>query len=162
MKFHVEFHGKNDQPRKNLDRLIIYFFLNQILWAFSWKALSTSICCENINNSLFHIQYVLDLFFFFKQFQSYCVYKVFPSTKNNRLRYYHFWFVGIKYIRCNLSLGLWIFQRDSFPCGHLSEGELCRWQINWKIILLEGNFQGDIVRGQLSSFYHCISQVWWL
>ena len=29
----VEFHGKNDQPRKNLDNLTIYFFLNRISWA---------------------------------------------------------------------------------------------------------------------------------
>ena len=32
----VEFHGKNNQPRKNLDKLTIYFFLNRILWAFQW------------------------------------------------------------------------------------------------------------------------------
>ena len=25
-----EFHGKNDQPRKNLDKSTIYFFLNRI------------------------------------------------------------------------------------------------------------------------------------
>ena len=30
----VEFHGKNDQPRKNLDKLTIYFFLKTVLWAF--------------------------------------------------------------------------------------------------------------------------------
>ena len=27
----VEFHEKNDQPRKNLDKLTIYFFLNRFL-----------------------------------------------------------------------------------------------------------------------------------
>ena len=30
----VEFHGKNDQPRKNLDKLTIYFFLKTVFWAF--------------------------------------------------------------------------------------------------------------------------------
>ena len=31
----VESHGKNDQPRKNLDKLTIQFFLKTDLWAFS-------------------------------------------------------------------------------------------------------------------------------
>ena len=31
----VEFNGKNDQPRKNLDKLTICVFLKTILWAFS-------------------------------------------------------------------------------------------------------------------------------
>ena len=31
----VEFHGKNDQPRKTLDKLTTGFFLKTILWAFS-------------------------------------------------------------------------------------------------------------------------------
>ena len=79
----VEVHGKNNQPRKNLDKVAIYYFLNRILWAFRWKTLSISICCESINNSvsLFHTQFVLDLFFFFKQCQSHCVYKVFSYSK---------------------------------------------------------------------------------
>ena len=33
----VESHGKNDQPRKNLDKLTIQFFLKTNLWAFSMK-----------------------------------------------------------------------------------------------------------------------------
>ena len=37
-----------------------------------------SFCREDINNSilLFHTQFVLDLLFFFKMFQSHCFYKV--------------------------------------------------------------------------------------
>ena len=31
-----EFHGKNDQSRKNLDKLTIYVFLERTLWAFRW------------------------------------------------------------------------------------------------------------------------------
>ena len=30
----IEFQGKNDQPRKNLDKLTIHFFLSTISWAF--------------------------------------------------------------------------------------------------------------------------------
>ena len=83
-----------------------------------------SIGCESINNSvsLFHAQFVLDLFFFFKQFQSHCIYEVYSYTKikvyyscrlqrrktrgrNHQLKYYDFWFLGKKYICCNLLLG---------------------------------------------------------
>ena len=43
-----------------------------------------SICYETINNSvsIFHTQFVLDLFLFFKQFQSHCVCKAFFRTKS--------------------------------------------------------------------------------
>ena len=44
--------------------------------------MSVSIYWESINKSvsLFHTQFVLDLFFFSKQFQSHCIYKVFSYT----------------------------------------------------------------------------------
>ena len=32
----VEFHERNGQPRINLDKLTIHFFLNRILWTFRW------------------------------------------------------------------------------------------------------------------------------
>ena len=79
----VKFHRQNDQPRKNLDKLTIYFFFNRISLAFRWQTLSVSIFCESINksDSLFDTQFILDLFFLFKQFQSHCFYKVFSYTK---------------------------------------------------------------------------------
>ena len=65
--FLAEFHGKNDQPRKNLDKLTIYFFLNRIAWALRWQTLSVSICCESINKSvsLFDTQFILDFVLLF-------------------------------------------------------------------------------------------------
>ena len=41
-----------------------------------------SICYKSINNSvsIFHSQFALDMFFFFKQFQSHCFYKAFSYT----------------------------------------------------------------------------------
>ena len=32
----VEFNGKTEQDRKNLDKLTIYFFFNRILSVFRW------------------------------------------------------------------------------------------------------------------------------
>ena len=59
------------------------------------------------------------------------------STKVMRFR-----ILGEKYIVCNLSLG-------QCSWGQFSSGELCRQQIIWKAIFLRGNFQRDIVKGQL-------------
>ena len=58
---------KNEQPRKNLDKLTIRFFLTEFYKLSDGKPCQ-SICCGSINNSvsLFHTQFVLDLFFFFK------------------------------------------------------------------------------------------------
>ena len=59
------------------------------------------------------------------------------STKVMRFR-----ILGEKYIVCNLSLG-------QCSWGQFSSEELCRQQIIWKAIFLRGNFQRDIVKGQL-------------
>ena len=88
--------------------------------------MSVSICCESINNSvsLFHTQFVLDLFFSSKQFQ---------------------W--GVIYPWDN-------FPGGSFPRGHWSEVQSCWRQIIEKTIFLGDNFQGDcrraIIWGQLA------------
>ena len=79
VKWSCRISWKNDQPRKNLDKLTIYSPLNRILFNF----MSVSICCESVNKSvsLFHTQFPHDLLFFLNQFQSLCVYKVFSYTK---------------------------------------------------------------------------------
>ena len=119
-------------------------------------------CYRSINKSvsIFHTQFVLDLFFFFKQFKSHCFYKVFlmqksnPSTNlnhkegkkkgsNYQLKYYEYWFSKKKYIVSNLSLG-------KYSWGEVFLGQLCRQQIIRKSLLLGGNFQEYIIRGQLS------------
>ena len=39
--------------------------------------------CQSLSVAkAFHAQFVLDLFFFFKQFQSHCIYQVFPMQKS--------------------------------------------------------------------------------
>ena len=81
----VDFHGKNDQPRKNLDKLTILLFLEQHFMSFSMVnlvSLTVFTWKYKLYCFLFHIQFVLDLFFFFKQFQSHCVYKVFLIQKS--------------------------------------------------------------------------------
>ena len=35
----AEFNGKNDQPRKNLDKLTIYFYLSRTLWGINLVSL---------------------------------------------------------------------------------------------------------------------------
>ena len=143
---------------KNLDKLTIYFYLNRILWAFRWQTLLVSLCYGSINKSvsIFRAQFVLDLFFFFEQFQSHCFFLsknqslglIKTTKKENKrkqlsIKVLRILILGEKYIVCNLSLG-------QCSWGQFSLGQLCRRQIIGKAIFLGGNFQGYIVRGQLS------------
>ena len=92
-------------------------FLEQNFSSFSTVNLSVFICCESISKfvSLFHTQFVLDLFFFFKQFQSHCIYSLLTkqkpkSGKNKRkqlsIKVLRFLILGKKYRACNLPWGL--------------------------------------------------------
>ena len=71
-KSRVEFHGKNHHPWKNFKQNFMNFLKQNFM------------SCKNLNKSvsLFHTQFILDLFFF-TQFQSHCVYKLFLIQKSN-------------------------------------------------------------------------------
>ena len=91
-------------------------FLEQNFSSFSTVNVSVFICCESISKfvSLFHTQFVLDLFFLFKQFQSHCIYSLLTKqnqslVKNKRkqlsIKVLRFLILGKKYRACNLPLG---------------------------------------------------------
>ena len=61
----VEFHGKNDQSRKNLDNLTIYFFLKTVLWIFSIINLVSLYLLRKHKQICFIIPYSIYLIVFF-------------------------------------------------------------------------------------------------
>ena len=78
----VEFHEKNDQPRKNWGKLTNWqIVLEQNFISFSKVKLVSLYLFREYKQFLFHAELVLDLLFLFKQFQSHYVCKVFPHTK---------------------------------------------------------------------------------
>ena len=119
--------------------------------------MSVSFCYESINKSLslFYTQFVLDLFFLFKQFQSHCVYKIFSYTKikvyfkpqirktrgsNYHLKYCNFWF-----LRKNI-LSV-IYPWDNFPAGQFSSRPFVRGAIMWATNHPKGNFPRGLFPG---------------
>ena len=96
-----------------------------------------SICYKTINNSvsIFHSQFALDMFFFFKQFQSHCFYKAFSYTS------FFFSCPGDSFPRGN-----YVDNKSSekqFSLGEISRGILSGGNYLW------GNFPGAIIRGAI-------------
>ena len=141
--------------------------------------MSVYFCCESINKSisLFYTQFVLDLFFFFKQFPSHFSVSFFSYTKikvqyyfklqirktrgsNYQLKYCNFWFLGKKYLECNLPLGqfsCWavflgaICPRGNYVGNKSSERQFFSGAISRAILsggnYLWGNYLGAIIQG---------------
>ena len=98
-----------------------------------------SICYKSINNSvsIFHSQFVLDMFFFFKSFQSHCFYKVFSYTR------FFFSCPGGSFPRGN-------YVDDKPSERQFSLGEIYRGLIIFGVIFREQLSEEQLSRGQLS------------